>query len=352
MTKGKEAANILNMDKILTNEERSKLLVQHKTERDKRIADRIKVVLLSDDNWSAEAIARALFIDDATVRRHLNSYKEEQRLKLNYKGSEPLLTKSESELLSVHFEEECYVKAKDIQAYISKVYNKSLSVPTVRLWLKNNNFKYKKPKLTPKADPELQKQFIEHYEGLLNRASIDNTPVLFGDGVHPSQQTRPAFGWIKKGKDKVIEINSARKRLNILGAINLETMKFEYQDFKTINGAATIEFLTKLESAYPKAARIDLILDNAGYNKSQEVVNFLKSSRIHVHFLPPRSPNLNPIERLWKIMHEHVSNNRVYLKFQDFKKAIFEFFDSSMPIIFDTLVSRITDNFSITQSAK
>lgn len=352
MTKRKEASNILNMDKILTNEERSKLLVQHKTERDKRIADRIKVVLLSDDNWSAEAIARALFIDDATVHRHLNSYKEEQRLKLNYKGSEPLLTKSESELLSVHLEEECYVKAKDIQAYISKVYNKSLSVPTVRLWLKNNNFKYKKPKLTPKADPELQKQFIEHYEGLLNRASIDNTPVLFGDGVHPSQQTRPAFGWIKKGKDKVIEINSARKRLNILGAINLETMKFEYQDFKTINGAATIEFLTKLESAYPKAARIDLILDNAGYNKSQEVVNFLKSSRIHVHFLPPRSPNLNPIERLWKIMHEHVSNNRVYLKFQDFKKAIFEFFDRSMPIIFDTLVSRITDNFSITQSAK
>lgn len=352
MTKRKEASNILNMDKILTNEERSKLLVQHKTERDKRIADRTKVVLLSDDNWSAEAIARALFIDDATVHRHLNSYKEEQRLKLNYKGSEPLLTKSESELLSVHLEEECYVKAKDIQAYISKVYNKSLSVPTVRLWLKNNNFKYKKPKLTPKADPELQKQFIEHYEGLLNRASIDNTPVLFGDGVHPSQQTRPAFGWIKKGKDKVIEINSARKRLNILGAINLETMKFEYQDFKTINGAATIEFLTKLESAYPKAARIDLILDNAGYNKSQEVVNFLKSSRIHVHFLPPRSPNLNPIERLWKIMHEHVSNNRVYLKFQDFKKAIFEFFDSSMPIIFDTLVSRITDNFSITQSAK
>ena len=352
MTKEKEAGNIINMDKILTKEERSKLLVQHKTERDKRIADRIKVVLLSDDNWSAEAIARALFIDDATVRRHLNSYKEEQGLKLNYKGSEPLLTKSESELLSVHLEAECYVKAKDIQAYISKVYNKSLSVPTVRLWLKNNNFTYKKPKLTPKADPELQKQFIGHYEGLLNRALIDNTPVLFGDGVHPSQQTRPAFGWIKKGKDKVIEVNSARKRLNILGAINLETMKFEYQDFKTVNGAATIEFFTKLENAYPKAARIDLILDNAGYNKSQEAVNFLKSSRIHVHFLPPRSPNLNPIERLWKIMHEHVSNNRVYLKFQDFKKAIFEFFDSSMPLMFDTLVSRITDNFHVAQSAK
>ena len=340
------------MNKILTKEERSKLLLQHKTERDKRIADRIKVVLLSDDNWSAESIAEALFIDDATVRRHLNSYKEEERIELNHKGSEPFLTKHESELLSVHLEEECYVKAKDIQAYISNAYNKNLSVSTITLWLKNNNFTYKKPKLVPKADPELQKQFIAYYEQLLNKASIDNTPVLFGDGVHPSQQTRPAFGWIKKGKDKVIEVNSARKRLNIIGAINLEDMKFEYQDFKTINGAATIEFFTKLENAYPKSARIDLILDNAGYNKSQEVVNFLKSSRVHVHFLPPRSPNLNAIERLWRIMHEHVSNNRVYLKFQDFKKAIFEFFDSSMPLMFDTLVSRITDNFRVTECAK
>lgn len=340
------------MYKILTEQERSKLLIQHRTERDKRIADRIKVVLLSDDDWSAEAIAKALFIDDATVRRHLNLYNEEKRIKPCNKGSEPLLTKGESELLSVHLEEECYVKAKDIQVYISNTYNKNLSVPTVTLWLKNNNFTYKKPKLVPKADPELQKQFIEHYERLLNKASIDNTPVLFGDGVHPSQQTRPAFGWIKKGKDKIIEVNSARKRLNILGAINLETMKFEYQDFKTINGAATIEFFTKLENAYPKAARIDLILDNAGYNKSQEVVSFLKSSRIHVHFLPPRSPNLNAIERLWKIMHEHVSNNRVYSKFQDFKKAIFEFFDDSMPLMFDTLVSRVTDNFRVTECAK
>jgi transposase len=340
------------MYKILTEEERSRLLIEHRTGRDKRIADRLKVILWSDEGWSAEAIARALFIDDATVRRHLSAYKEEREVKLNYKGSEPLLTKGESELLSTHLEEECYVKAKDIQVYISNKYNKHLSIPTVTLWLKNNNFTYKKPKLTPKADPELQKRFIEQYEQLLNKASIDNTPILFGDGVHPSQQTRPAYGWIKKGKDKVIEANSARKRLNILGAINIEDMKFEYQDFKTINGAATIEFFTKLENAYPEAARIDLILDNAGYNKSEEVVSFLKSSRIKVHFLPPRSPNLNSIERLWKIMHEHVSNNRVYDKFQDFKKAIFEFFDSSMPLMFDTLVSRVTDNFHVAQSAE
>ena len=120
------------------------------------------MILLSDDDWNAEAIAKTLFIDDATVRRHLNLYNEEQRITPNNKGSAPLLTKGESELLSVHLEAECYVKAKDIQNYIRATYSKELTVPTVTLWLKNNNFTYKKPKLTPKADPELQRQFIEH----------------------------------------------------------------------------------------------------------------------------------------------------------------------------------------------
>ena len=81
-------------------------------------------------------------------------------------------------------------------------------------------------------------------------------------------------------------------------------MQFEYKDFETINGKATIEFIKQVEEAYPEAKRIELILDNAGYNKSKEVMDFFEKSRVKVHFLPPRSPNLNSIERLWKIMHQ------------------------------------------------
>jgi transposase len=77
------------------------------------------------------------------------------------------------------------------------------------------------------------------------------------------------------------------------------------------------------------------------------VKEYLKNSRIQVHFLPPRSPNLNPIERLWKVMHAYVSNNKCYAKFSDFKKALFNFFDSSIPKIKDELVSSVTDNFRI-----
>ena len=46
---------------ILSPSERAALLLQHKQERDGRVKDRIKVVLLRDDDWSYASIAEALF---------------------------------------------------------------------------------------------------------------------------------------------------------------------------------------------------------------------------------------------------------------------------------------------------
>ena len=59
------------MIKFLSEAERDTLLAQNKKERDKRIADRIKVALLYDDSWTIDKIAKALFIDASTIFRHL-----------------------------------------------------------------------------------------------------------------------------------------------------------------------------------------------------------------------------------------------------------------------------------------
>jgi DeoR/GlpR family transcriptional regulator of sugar metabolism len=119
------------MGDILTETERTKLLSQHRREKDKRVADRIKVVLLFDKGWSADKISAALFLDDSTIRRNLSAYKDENRLKGNHKGSEPILTKAESTLLSDHLEAETYVKVKDIQSYVRKFYKKEICISTL-----------------------------------------------------------------------------------------------------------------------------------------------------------------------------------------------------------------------------
>jgi transposase len=68
------------------------------------------------------------------------------------------------------------------------------------------------------------------------------------------------------------------------------------------------------------------------------------------HFLPPYSPNLNPIERLWKVMNEQVRNNRFFKSSKHFKKAINLFFDDILPDIGHELDARINDNFEILKS--
>ena len=121
------------------------------------------------------------------------------------------------------------------------------------------------------------------------------------------------------------------------------TQEFE----ESINSEAAVEFLKKLEEAYPGNGRIHLIWDQAGYHKGEEVRKFLETSRIKVHYLPPRSPNLNAIERLWKVMHEFACNNISFAKFSDFRASIRNFFDNTMENIRDVLISRVTDHFRI-----
>ncbi len=97
--------------------------------------------------------------------------------------------------------------------------------------------------------------------------------------------------------------------------------------------------------------KVHLVLDGSAYHRSELVKNAAKVLNIELHYLPPYSPNLNPIERLWKVMNEHVRNNIYFPSKPEFTSAIKEFFDVTLPEVAGTLVSRITDNFQILKPA-
>ena len=87
---------------FLNDHEREQLRTQHKTERDKRICDRIKAVLLYDKEWSISAIAEALLISDDAVRDHISDYKKSKKLKPENGGSTPKLSIDQSQKLIAH----------------------------------------------------------------------------------------------------------------------------------------------------------------------------------------------------------------------------------------------------------
>ncbi len=67
--------------------------------------------------------------------------------------------------------------------------------------------------------------------------------------------------------------------------------------------------------------------------------------------MPPYSPNLNPIERLWKVMNEHARNNQYFSSAKQFREKIDQFFDETLPQIGESLRSRINDNFQVLNPA-
>ena len=87
---------------FLNDAERAQLKIQHRHERDGRIRDRIKTVLLFDKGWSITAIAEALLLSDDAIREHINEYRESKKLKPENGGSIPKLSIEQSNELVAH----------------------------------------------------------------------------------------------------------------------------------------------------------------------------------------------------------------------------------------------------------
>ena len=81
------------MGTLLEQEQRQGLLARHRGERDGRVRDRIKAVLLRDDGYSYDQIAQVLFLSDEAIRKHIDDFVRENKLKPENGGSEARLAR-------------------------------------------------------------------------------------------------------------------------------------------------------------------------------------------------------------------------------------------------------------------
>ena len=69
--------------------------------------------------------------------------------------------------------------------------------------------------------------------------------------------------------------------------------------------------------------------------------------RIRLHFIPSYCPHLDPIERLWGLMHRHTTHNKCYAGFKDFSRAVLTFLREKVPRNWHIYCDEVTDNFRI-----
>jgi DDE superfamily endonuclease/Winged helix-turn helix len=211
------------------------------------------------------------------------------------------------------------------------------------------DIEHRKPKaISRKLDPAKQAAFIKDYGALMNRIEADEA-VVFVDAVHPTHAVRPVGCWGPKDVAVAVEQSSGRDRLNIHGAIDLETGKTVMKNVLTVDAMSTIMLLMAIEAMYPGMRFVHVFLDNARYHHAKLVQAWLARSgcRIKLHFIPAYCPHLNSIERLWGLMHRHITHNKCYATFKEFSTAMLTFLREDVPKNWDDYCDEVTDNFRV-----
>jgi len=121
------------------------------------------------------------------------------------------------------------------------------------------------------------------------------------------------------------------------------------KDVPTVDAASTIMLLTAIEAMFPDKRQLHVFLDNARNHHAKLVQAWLArpGCRIRLHFVPAYGPHLNPIERLWGLMHRHITHNKCYGTFKDFSTAMLNFPRHDVPKNWNTYCDEVTDNFRI-----
>ena len=318
-----------------------------------RVTRRANALVLLDDGWSCVDVARALLLDDDTVRNWRKLYEQrgiEGLTSFDMGGSASRLSKTQEEALTSWISQTLPRSTRQIGAYIEKEFGVVYESRSGLIALLHRlGLEYSKPEtIGRKLDVEKQKAFIEAYQNLLNSLGPDEA-VLFMDAVHPTHAARPVGCWAPAKENLAIEQTSGRQRLNVHGAIDLETGKTAMIDVETVDAASTIRLLQAIEAMYPLMTMIHVFLDNARYHHAVLVQEWLAQPgrRIKLHFIPAYCPHLNPIERLWGVMHKHLTHNKCYATYREFAETTLEFLRENVPKRWPQFRDSVTDNFRV-----
>jgi len=318
-----------------------------------RLARRANALVLLDDGLSCEQVARVLFLDDDTIRNWHGLFVAEGLeglTRFDAGGSASFLSAAQEDALKVFVSTTLPRSTRHVGAWIEREFGLEYQSRSGLIALLHRlGLEYHKPTVIPrKLDEEKQKAFIEGYEKLLNSLG-DNEAVLFADAVHPSHAVRPAGCWAPKQETLAIEQTSGRERINIHGAIELATGQTRMIEVLTVDAVSTIRLLESIQLLYPMLALIHVFLDNARYHHAKLVQEWLArpGCRIKLHFIPSYCPHLNPIERLWGLMHRNVTHNKCYATCAQFADATLGFLRETVPRNWADLCDSVTDNFRV-----
>ena len=136
--------------------------------------------------------------------------------------------------------------------------------------------------------------------------------------------------WIPKEiKNPVVKQEPTRHKISVFGTVNNQDGRFVYTINSVFNAVTFLEHLIELIQYRTKKKKILLIVDNAKYHHAILLKPWLEENKrkIELFFLPPYSPELNPVELVWKKTRYSETHNRYFPSIQSLLECIIGAFD-------------------------
>ncbi|MBU0519716.1 IS630 family transposase [bacterium] len=248
-------------------------------------------------------VAQMVARHEHTVRRWIrlwNSGGIDALLPLPVTGRKPAVSAAQQEQIIALLEhpdhaQQSHWTARKLHGYITKEWSLKLGYSTLTRAFRRWGFRLKVPRPWPFAqDEEARELFRQELAELLEYQELE---VWFCDESGVLGDPRPRQRWMRRGEKGRVPFSGQHLRSNVVGAVNPKSGEFFSLMVNRMDGDMFQVFLDQL--AQETAGRnITLVLDNATWHHRKS----LQWHHLLPKYLPPYSPDLNPIERLWLVM--------------------------------------------------
>lgn len=312
-----------------------------------RCRTKLLVIRMHNEGAKHGFIAKCLKLHANTITNHLKEWVEgglpavvEDNYYRPSSAMEPFMA-----CLRCSFAAWPVADAKAAVARIESLTGVRLSESQARRTLRKLGMRYRKSASVPgKCDGQLQFDFYEK-EMLprLEQAAKGQRKVFFVDAAHFVMGAFLGMLWCF-GRI-FIKTGPGRQRYSVLAAIESHSHELiSVTTDGTVSAPLVIDLLDKIRNTHPDGP-ITLILDNARYQRCKEVAAHAAQTDIELLYLPAYSPNLNLIERLWKLTKKKCLTNRHYPTFTEFRDAIDQCLTKMSHEYLPELQSLLTLNF-------
>lgn len=151
--------------------------------------------------------------------------------------------------------------------------------------------------------------------------------VLFYDEAFFRRESTITRGWFPRGSRQTVACPVSYAKVGVCGAVDPASGQLVSLIFDGFDSDTFTCFLEWLLAEHDPCRQIVLVLDNARVHKSHQVLTFVEKwqERLVLVYLPPYSPDLNPVERVWKDLRYRVTHNVFFKNLADLTQAVSDY---------------------------